>query len=297
MTPKPTYEELHQKVKELEKALQESEARFSETAEMLPSVIIEFDLNGILTYVNPRGYELAGYDREELKDFHVLRLAAPEEHKKHYDRIRKLMQGETLPPAEYRLLRKDGSTFWGLITSSLIYKNGEVVGVRTSTIDISELKQKEELLREQTRELKIKAKSLEEINTAMKVLLKKREEDKKEIKDNVLTNVKELIAPYFEKIKKTKLDDQQKAFLNILKSNLDEITSPFTRRLSLKHLKLTPKEIKIVNLIKIGYTTKKIAELMKISPRTVDTHRKNVRKKIGLEKKKGNLRSHLLIFQ
>ena len=224
-------------------------------------------------------------------------MVAPEEHAKHYERIQRMMQGETIPPTEYRLLRKDGSIFWGLVTSSLIRKSGEVVGVRTYTIDISERKEAEEALKKRTRELELQKKSLEELNTAMKVLLKKRAEDKTEVEENVMTNIKELILPYFDKINQTKLDDYQKAFLNILESNLDEIISPFTRKLSLKYLSLTPREITIVNMIKIGYQSKKIAKLMKISPRTVDTHRKNIRSKIGLGKKKGNLRSHLLAFE
>ena len=128
----------------------------------------------------------------------------------------------------------------------------------------------------------------------MGVLLKKRDEDKKNIEDNVLTNVKELIAPIFKKIKKTKLDDQQKTFLSIIESNLNEIISPFTRRMSLKYLNLTPAEIKIANLIRHGSPTKEIAELLNLSPRTVETHRKNIRRKIGLEGQRANLRSHLL---
>ena len=147
---------------------------------------------------------------------------------------------------------------------------------------------------ERTGELELKTKSLEEINTAMKVLLKKRQEDKTEIEDNVMTNVKNLVAPYFEKIKKTKLDDQQEAFLSIIESNLNEITSPFTRRMSLKYLNLTPTEIRIANLIRYGSSSKKIAELMNVSPRTIDTHRKNIRRKIGLQGHRGNLRSYLL---
>jgi len=142
--------------------------------------------------------------------------------------------------------------------------------------------------------LEIKTKRLEEINTAMKVLLKKREEDKTELEDNVLTNVKELVEPYFEKIKKTKLDDQQEAFLSIIESNLKEIISPFTRKMSLKYLNLTPTEIRIANLIRHGSSSKKIAELQNVSPRTIDTHRKNIRRKIGLQGQRGNLRSHLL---
>ena len=151
-------------------------------------------------------------------------------------------------------------------------------------------------MRERTRELELKTKSLEEINTAMKVLLKKRQEDKTEIEDNVMTNVKKLVEPYFEKIKKTELDDRQEAFLSIIESNLNEIISPFTRQMSLKYLNLTPTEIRIANLIRHGSPSKKIAELMNVSPRTIDTHRKNIRRKIGLQGQRGNLRSHLLSF-
>jgi DNA-binding CsgD family transcriptional regulator len=79
-----------------------------------------------------------------------------------------------------------------------------------------------------------------------------------------------------------------------IESNLNEITSPLTRKLSLKHRNLTPTEIKIANLIRHGATTKKIAKLMNSSPKTIDTHRKNIRRKFGLDKKGENLRSYLL---
>ncbi len=307
MTQKSNYEELELKVKGLEKetferkrveeALRESEARFRDTAEMLPSINIEYDLNGIPTDVNPHGYKLAGYEPEDFEEgFRVLQWAASEEHEKHYERIGRMMQGEKVPPTEYRLLRKDGSIFWGLVTSSLIHKDGEVVGVRIYIIDISERKEAEEALKELTSEVESKTKSLDQINTAMKVLLKKREEDKKEIEDNVLTNARKLITPYFKKIKKTNLDDHQKDLLSIIESNVNEIILPFTRRLSLKHLNLTPAEIRIANLIKHGKTTKEIAKMLKVSPRTIDTHRKNIRSKIGIENKKANLISHLLAY-
>ena len=42
---------------------------------------------------------------------------------------------------------------------------------------------------------------------------------------------------------------------------------------------------------------KEIGKIMALSPRTIETHRKNMRRKLGIEKKKGNLRSHLLAFQ
>ncbi len=173
---------------------------------------------------------------------------------------------------------------------------GNVSQIIEYCLDVSQRKRLERQLENRTMELEIKTRNLEEVNAALQVLIKKREEDKIKVEENVMTNVTELITPYFDKIQKTKLDDLQKAFLNILESNLNEIVSPFTRRLSLKYVSLTPKEITIVNMIRQGLPSKKIATIMNISPRTVDTHRKNIRKKIGLDKKKANLRSHLLAY-
>jgi len=172
---------------------------------------------------------------------------------------------------------------------------------------VTEHKQAEEALRkahdelekrvaERTRELKIEKSNLEEANIALQVLSDKRQEDKKEIEDNVLTNVKELLTPYVEKIRKTKLDDQQKALLSIIGYNINEIISPFSRKMSRIYLNLTPTEIEVANLIRYGSDSKEIAEIMGLSPRTIYNHRKNIRRKIGLENKKTNLRSHLLLI-
>jgi PAS domain S-box-containing protein len=174
------------------------------------------------------------------------------------------------------------------------YLKGIVDELATIIENISERKEAKEALKERTIRLEIEKKSLAELNTAMKVLLEKREADKSKLEEYVLANVKRLIEPYFEKIKKTKLNDQQGAFLRIIESNLNEIISPFTKEVSLEYFNLTSTELQIAKKIRQGYTTKKIAAFMNISPRTVETHRKNIRRKIGLEGKKANLRSHLL---
>lgn len=146
----------------------------------------------------------------------------------------------------------------------------------------------------QSKAHELKIKSLEELNKGMEALLKKKEKDKKEIENNIVTNVKILVAPYLEKIKKTELDDQQKVLVDIIESNINEIISPFYRKMSMRELNFTPMEIQIANLIIQGASSKKIGKIINISSRTVDTHRKNIRKKIGLDQKRANLRSYLL---
>ena len=152
----------------------------------------------------------------------------------------------------------------------------------------------EEMLKKRERDLEVKTKNLEEVNTALKVLLKRREEDKLELEENVLFNIKELIIPYIEKLKTIGLDELQKVYVGILESNLNDIISTFPRRLSSSLPNITPMEMKIADLIKRGKTTKEIAVLLTTSTRAIEFHRANLRQKLGLKNKRANLRFHLL---
>jgi DNA-binding CsgD family transcriptional regulator len=153
-------------------------------------------------------------------------------------------------------------------------------------MDISDRKRSEEVLREKTREL-------EEMNAALRVLLKQREADKAELENTVLTSVKELVMPHVKELKKCLSGYNELTHVHILESNLQGIFSPFAQKLSLQHLNLTPKEVQVAELIKEGKTTKEIARFMSISRFAIDTHRAHLRKKLGLTQKKANLRAYL----
>jgi len=160
--------------------------------------------------------------------------------------------------------------------------------------EISSRKKAEKALKEKGAELKAKTINLEEANTALKILLKRRDEDKMEFEEKVVSNVNELIIPYLEKLKRTKINDKQKSYIRILESNINDIVSPFAYHLSYKFLKLTPTEVQVANLIKQGKITKEIADIMNLATSTIDFHRNNIRKKIGIKNKKTNLRTYLL---
>ena len=160
--------------------------------------------------------------------------------------------------------------------------------------DITALKLVEEALRESREKLEEQKQSLEEANIALKVLIKHRENDKLELEKNVLTNVKELVLPYVEKLKGVPLKPRNKTLVEIIDNHLKDIISPLLQKFSNAQIILTPQEIKVVGLIKDGKISKVIADILAISETTVNFHRKNLRKKFGLKNRQMNLRSYLI---
>jgi DNA-binding NarL/FixJ family response regulator len=169
--------------------------------------------------------------------------------------------------------------------------------VANTLVGIIELKKTEQALREREKELELKNLNLEEVNTALKVLLRKKDEDKKEHEEKVLCNIKVLVEPYLEKLKCDDLKKKQQSYVNIIESTLAEIVAPFARRLSCHYLNLTAAELRVAMLVRDGKRTKEIAGLMNVSDKTVEVHRRNIRKKLGIINTKANLRNHLLSFQ
>ena len=157
-----------------------------------------------------------------------------------------------------------------------------------------ERKQVELKLLARERELEDQTQDLEEVNAALKVLLKQREADKTELEERIVANFRELVRPLLEKLKTSGLNDRQKAFVEIAENELNNILAPFLRKVSAGHLKLTPTEIQVANMVKHGKSTKEIANLMHLAVKTVQVNRNNIRRKLGIINKKINLRTYLL---
>ena len=160
--------------------------------------------------------------------------------------------------------------------------------------EVRERKQAEKALKTREKELKSKTAQLQELNSALKVLLAQKDEDRIELEERMVSNVRELVFPYLAKLNNGKLSEKEKALVNIIETNLKEIMSPFAHSLTGVYTGLTPTEIQVANLIKQGKTTKDIAELSHLSPRTIEFHRDNIRTKLGIKNKKVNLRTYLL---
>ena len=156
--------------------------------------------------------------------------------------------------------------------------------------DITEHKRCEE-------ELKTTIARLEEVNTAMKVILQQTEKSREELNVAIVSNIGELILPSLDKLKKSPLSPHQFSIVQSIESNLLDISSSFLKKLKTIHHKLTAREIEIAALVKEGKSTKEISERVNVSTKTIEFHRNRLREKLGLKRKKVNLRSHLLTIK
>ena len=160
--------------------------------------------------------------------------------------------------------------------------------------EITAIKLTEEALRKSEAQLTRQKIELEEANIALKVLLKQRENDRTDLEQKVITNVKEMVIPYVEKLKRVNLKSKDKTIVDIIDSHLQNIISPMIQNLANASIILTPQEIQVATLVKDGKASKEIAEILNVSETTIHFHRKNLRKKFGLSNSQTNLRSYLL---
>jgi PAS domain S-box-containing protein len=244
-----------------------------------------------------------------------------------------MMTGQRQAPYLLELIKKDGTPVMLEINESPIKDSqGKVVGITGAARDVTdkiraeqalkkahdELNQKvkertrelsianenmqqeirdrkmaEESLRKQEEKLKLQASRLEEMNTALKILLEHREDEKTELKKNVLLNMEKLVMPHLDKLASSIPNGYDNTYLNIIRTNLEGLVSPFAQELSSRRLNLTPTQMQVADFIRNGFTNKEIASHLNISVDAVSFHRKNIRKRLGLTNRKSNLRSYL----
>lgn len=150
----------------------------------------------------------------------------------------------------------------------------------------------EQELQEINRQLALERKSLQESNTALRILMSRIEQEKQEIRRDIAMNVEKILKPILSALL-PQLPPIQKRYVEMLETNLEEIASPFINRLALSYNSLTPTEVAICNMIKTGMRTKEIAEMRGVSEATINRHREKIRSKLKITNKDVNLATFL----
>jgi PAS domain S-box-containing protein len=122
-----------------EAALRESEKKHRDLAELLPEAAFEADLDGRLTFVNQRAFEMFGYGPADLaQGVNVFDLAIPEDRPLGWQNLERLLSGGDPQSTLYRALRKDGSLIQVELRAAVSWSDGRPTGLRGVVTDVTE---------------------------------------------------------------------------------------------------------------------------------------------------------------
>lgn len=265
------------------------------------SIVAVTDFKGLITDVNNKFCEVSKYSEEELigKDHRIINSG--HHPREFFQELWKTISKGGIWKGDVCNRAKDNSIYWVRTTIVPIKNdNGKIVNFISVRTDITEhlkirndLEEANKKLEFTTEKLEIERKSLKNKNIALSEIVAHIDVEKEKIKSEIAGNFETVIYPILQKVMARASKDELK-YLNLIEHSLKDILDPILGRIENKKAKLTPKELQICQMIKKGLTAKEIANLLFLSPRTIDKHRENIRKKLELQSKKVNLSSYLL---
>lgn len=311
--------------KHMESAIRTSANSFRNLAENANDSIVIAAENGMIVYVNRQLSELTGYPSEELCRSSIEDICHPDEVNKISQKHRLRLEGKAIPHCyETIILKKSGGSVPVELTESKTIWLDQPAVLRIIR-DITLRKRLEEALGkihnelerrvdERTKELVMNAEKLEQkqkelmwlkldlektnkelvqTNTALSVLArnidKKRDGTEKKIAQAISTH----IIPLVEELQSDKISENSRAKLEVLTTYLKDLTPDAASDDHNIIVALSSMELRVAVMIKNGFSSEDIARLLYISPHTVKTHRRNIRRKLNIKNPGTNLSSFL----
>jgi PAS domain S-box-containing protein len=279
-----------------ERAIRASEERYRTIIENIQDGYYEVDLDGNYTFFNEGLLRITGYSREEMLGMNNRRIVDEVNNRKVFKVFNQVfLTGVPAHAFDWECIRKDGTRRFVEVSVTLkrdIY--GKPSGFMGIARDITERKQYQAELEAKENELNLKNKSLEEANTALNVLMKKVEEHRAAHEEALRDNLNKIAMPYLQRAKEKIKDRAAVDQLLLLEDCLSSIFAPYAHSLASEFPRLTSTEIDVANFIVQGKRTKEIADVLNVTPKAIEVHRNNLRRKFGLTNQKAGLRAHLL---
>lgn len=183
-----------------------------------------------------------------------------------------------------------GVAGWKEIKGYPIYDGEEIVGVVEYVKDVTY----EMDLFSKVAGIERELVNLKAQNEILQSFIDEREKEHFSLQSNISLNVKNLIKPVIHEIRNNIVSDSsEERMILFLESLIDRIVEPYLINVPDPESSFTTREIEILQLIKQGKSSKEIATLLFVTPKTVAFHRGNIRKKLGLCKT-DNLRTYIL---
>jgi PAS domain S-box-containing protein len=159
--------------------------------------------------------------------------------------------------------------------------------------NITERKRATEELEHHRLELEKRTADLEKTNATLTMMLDYARKAEIDIQERVVSNLRSNILGIVDMVKKQQLTKNTQQLIELLETTTRNLAHPIARDLESQLLKLTAREIQLANFIRLGKSTKELMVLLDLSESTIESHRNNLRKKLGLHRTKINLRTFL----
>ncbi|MBD3257322.1 PAS domain S-box protein [candidate division GN15 bacterium] len=283
------------------------DSRFHDIVDFLPDPTFAIDLEGRVIAWNHAMEQATGVKADEVLGRDDFVYAEP-----YYGESRPILINLVLSfdeelAARYESLRIDGDTLTAEIqvpglhsgggylsakAGPLYDSAGKVVGAIETTRDITELKRTQQALEEASASLEAERQLLQEKNAALREIIRQVDTEKQQLASQIQGNIDRVVKPMLRSVK-ARSDASVKKSLLLISTYLDEITAPFVNKLETAYRSLSPREMQICSMIRDGMSCKEIAESLSVSVNTVLNQRQRIRHKLGISRRKVNLRSFL----
>ena len=200
-----------------------------------------------------------------------------------------LKQGQKTYQQRYRIVTAAGEVRWIEDWNTVIRdERGETTHVQGLMLDVTGRQRVEDSLLHTYTELQEKTLQIDEANAALQDALRLVEVQRERVTAELLANLHGLLLPMLDHLK-ANTSGVNRRYVELVEESLRTLTDPFVGRLEGRRYGLTPAELQICYLIRGGLATKQIARSQSVSVETVRTHRRNIRRKLGLARSGRNL--------
>jgi PAS domain S-box-containing protein len=285
-------EHLEELVTERTAELRQSEEKFSKAFHSNAALMAISSLErGVIVEANGNFLETLGYSRDQVIGHSTAELDMWVDYKQRSEIIELVQENGYIQDIDMDFKTNAGKIRHGLFSAHLIELQGKQ-RLMTILIDITERRNAEQELKSANDELEIERVLLQNKNVALKELMDQINDQKQQTSKQLQTNVNRIVRPMLGIINE-KLGAKHQHLMDLLDSALGDLMDPVTGRLEKEHANLSPREIEVCNMIRRGFSSKQMASILSVSVHTINTQRRNIRRKLNINDNQTNLQTFL----